>query len=239
METSRRDFLDTLMLSTLSGSVALGALPSVLGAGEPNVALPAIADPLGTDVAAQQQAWDTGWGSRMTGRLKAVFDVPELENGLPVWRASIWTAQYEAVLQVPAAQMSTALVLRHNAIPMALKQEYWDRYALGRNFSALNPVTRQPSSRNIAMLGVSDGLTEQQAGFALDKFIGRGGITLACDLALRVLIVPIIAATDRVSTDVAYATARAGLIPGVILQPSGMFAVIRAQEAGAFYFRAG
>lgn len=238
MEQSRREFVDRLMLSTVSGAVALGALPSALTAAEPDALPPGLGDPLGVGQGAQA-SWDTGWGSRMTGRLKAVFDVPEIENGLPVWRASIWTAQYEAVLQVPAREMSTALVLRHNAIVLAMQQEYWDRYGLGTAFGARNPLTRQPSNRNVAMLGAADGVGAPYADFALDKFMGRGGITLACDLALRVLIAPLVQATDKVSADEAYAIARRGLIPGIILQPSGMFAVIRAQEAGAFYFRAG
>ena len=36
----------------------------------------------------------------------------------------------------------------------------------------------------------------------------------------------------------ARARAIAGIIPGVILQPSGVFAVIRAQEAGCVYIKA-
>lgn len=238
MERSRREFIDSLLLSTVAGSAMIGAFPAALTAASLPDAGPEIAAGL-PGVAPAQGGWDTGWGSRLTGRIKSVFDVAELESGVPVWRASIWTAQYEETLRVPASEMSTALVLRHNAIALAMKQEYWDRYALGRTFSAVHPLTRQPTNRNVALLGESDGVGAPFSNFTLERFLARGGVALACDLALRVLVAPVVQQVDGGTADQAYATARQGLVPGVILQPSGMFAVIRAQEAGAFYFRAG
>lgn len=233
MESSRRAFLDSLLLSTVAGTAALSGFPAALAALAPT-------SPEAAGVPdATQGGWDTGWGSRLSGRLKAVFDVPEVESGFPVWRASIWTAQYEQVLGVPAREMSTALVLRHNAIVLAMRQSYWDRYGLGAAFNVTNPLTGQPSTRNVAMLGESDGVGAPYSDFTVERFMGRGGVTLACDLALRVLVMPRIQQADGLNEEQAYATARAGLLPGIILQPSGMFAVIRAQEAGAFYFRAG
>ncbi len=228
MEPTRRDFLDSLATSAVLGGLALGGMPAALGA----MTLPA-------GPPASQDGWDTGWGSRLTGRLRSVFDVPEIESGFPVWRASIWTAQYEQVLRVPAREMSTALVLRHNAIVLAMQQSFWDRYGFGRSFGVKHPLTGEATARNVALLGEADGVGAPYDGFALDRFMARGGVALACDLALRLLVTPIVQQADGLPADGAYARAREGLVPGVILQPSGMFAVIRAQEAGAFYFRAG
>ncbi len=225
MEQNRREFLDALLVSTVAGGALLGAFPAALAAGN-----------LGVEEA--QGGWDTGWGSRLTGRLKTVFDVPEIEGGIPVWRASIWAAQYEAVLRIPARELSTALVLRHNAIALAMRHEFWAKYGIGPAFDAKHPLTGASSDRNVAMLGASDGVGEPYSNFTLDKFLERGGVALACDLALRVLVTPIVERVEGVPTERAYAMAREGLVPGVILQPSGMFAVMRAQEAGAFYFQA-
>lgn len=238
METTRREFLDSLVMSTLAGTAVLGGVPTMLSGMERAPGdRRAGAAPL--DGAAPQEGWDTEWGKRLTGRLKAVFDVPEIESGFPVWRASIWTAQYEQVLRVPARETSTALVLRHNAIVLAMQQGYWAKYGFGAASKATHPLTGEPSSRNVALLDASDGVGAPYSEFALDKFLSRGGVALACDLALRFIVVPIIQKAEGVSDERAYALARQGLVPGVILQPSGMFAVIRAQEAGAFYFRAG
>jgi intracellular sulfur oxidation DsrE/DsrF family protein len=43
---------------------------------------------------------------------------------------------------------------------------------------------------------------------------------------------------DKVSKEEAEKRARAQLLPGVILQPSGVFAVLRAQQAGCDYIKA-
>ncbi len=43
---------------------------------------------------------------------------------------------------------------------------------------------------------------------------------------------------DRVSADEARRRTTAALVPRVIVRPSGVFAVVRAQEAGCMYVRA-
>jgi hypothetical protein len=50
--------------------------------------------------------------------------------------------------------------------------------------------------------------------------------------------IDLIKATDTVSEEVARKQAIGYLVPGVILQPSGVFAAVRAQEAGAAYVKA-
>ena len=62
-------------------------------------------------------------------------------------------------------------------------------------------------------------------------------MTLACDLALQDMV-GIIQSTDKVTEAVAKEQAKNWLVPGVILQPSGVFAVLRAQQAQALYIRA-
>lgn len=50
--------------------------------------------------------------------------------------------------------------------------------------------------------------------------------------------IDMIAQHDKVSADEARKRAIAYLVPGVILQPSGVFAVTTAREAGAAYVKA-
>jgi hypothetical protein len=221
MVTTRRKFLDSLAV----GATALAAAPAAF-------AMPA---DLRLDVV--QGAWDTRWPDRLTGKVRTVFDVPEIESGYGVWRASIWARQYEAVLGIPARDLSTALVLRHNAIVLAMQQAFWDKYGIGKSRSVTHPVSGEPTDRNPALLGARDGLPEQMRPFALDAFIARGGIALACDLALQDMVA-IIQQADKVTEAVAQEQAKKWLVPGVILQPSGVFAVLRAQQAQALYIRA-
>ena len=49
-------------------------------------------------------------------------------------------------------------------------------------------------------------------------------------------MIEVIPKKDGVAADVARKTAFGYLVPGVILQPSGVFAALRAQDAGCRYF---
>ncbi len=223
--TTRRDFLDTLAV----GSLALGAFPLGLAA-QPT-----------TLTAGRSRAhtadWDVNWHTRLNTRYRAIFDVPEVESGYGVWRSSLWVRQYQAVLGVEPRETSTALVLRHNAIILAMQQGFWDRYDIGMGHKVTHPLTMEPTKRNPALLDAGDGLPDPYATFALPAFLQRGGIVLACDLALQDLVA-VVKRAEGLSDAAATERTRAWLVPGVILQPSGVFAVLRAQEAGARYIRA-
>lgn len=224
MSTTRRAFLDRLAASgiVLSGlPLALGAIPDTLGAAE---------------VGAPQGEWDTRWPAKMTGKVRAVYDVPEVDSGYGIWRSSVWAAQYAETMGTSAQETSTAIVLRHNGIVLAMQQAFWDKYDIGKAHSVTHPITAAPTNRNPGLMGESDGVPEPFASFAIPKFIGRGGIVLACNLALQMDVASMIEKADSVTAAEATRRARALLIPGVILQPSGVYAAILAQQAaGAHY----
>jgi hypothetical protein len=227
MNTNRREFLDRLAV----GTAAIGGLTMGLAA------LPTRLEAAGIALNTQT-GWNTTWPEQLTGRIRTVFDVPEIESGYGVWRASIWAFQYEATLGVPARECATALVLRHNAIVLAMKQEYWDAYGVGKDGSIPHPVTQEPTTRNPALLGEADGLGKPYSEFNLERFQQRGGVVLACDLALQDVIATI-AKQDGLAPEAARAKALSLMAPGVILQPSGVFAVLLAQQAKqAIYIRA-
>ena len=159
MSTNRRQFLDSLAI----GATAVATMPAAL------VAMPAEFRP--SPAGDAQGAWDTRWADRLTGKVRTVFDVPEVESGYGVWRATIWQNQYEQVLGVPKRDLSTALVLRHNAIILAMQQGFWDKYGIGKAKHVTHPVTGEATDRNPALLGARDGLPEPMAANALDRFI--------------------------------------------------------------------
>ena len=224
MSTTRREFVSRMAATAVVGSLplsldarSLGAMPSVSRAPE---------------------KWDVSWTGRLTGKYKAVFDVPEIDNGYGVWRASIWGKQYMETLGVPAKELSPVLVLRHTAIFLATQQSFWDKYGVGAEQKAMHPLTREMTDRNPALLSAErQELPPELDGVALDQFIKRGGIALACNLALDDVI-ETIKKKDNVSQDEARKQAIAALVPGVILQPSGVFAALHAQDAGCKYLRA-
>jgi hypothetical protein len=215
MTASRREFI-----STAAGSFFLGGL----------------AEPQGP--AAKQ--WDLSWVKKVTGKHKVVLDVPEVDSAYGVWRASFWARQYNEVLGVPPRDSSSVLVMRHNGIVLAMNQNFWDQYGIGKAKGVTHPVTEKPITRNPALLSSKrpeDELPPMFDDFALDRFIARGGIALGCSLALD-FCSQMIAQKDGIPVDAARKKAESFVLPGVTIQPSGIFAVIRAQEAGCAYVRA-
>jgi hypothetical protein len=215
MPHTRREFLDRLAL----GAASLGSLPFALEAAH---------------AAAPDPKWDLSWVQRVTGKHRVVLDVPEIDSGYGVWRASIWANQYQQVLGAKPSELSTVLVLRHTGIMLAMREAFWQQYGVGKAKNAMHPVSTSPTDHNPALL--SD-VPAPFDSFALDKLIARGAIVLGCNLAFDEPI-GMIKAKEGVSDEVARARAIEMLVPGVILQPSGIFAVIRAEEAGCNYVRA-
>ncbi len=224
MSTTRRDFLERVAGSAL----LLGTMPDALRAAT-------MASP---EMTSRADTWDLTWVSKLTGKYKVVLDVPEVDSGYGVWRASIWAKQYADVMQAKPADLSTVLVLRHHGIALAMTQAYWDKYGLAKKHNPMHPVTEMPTDRNPALL--SSARKEQPTmfdDFALDRYIARGGIALGCDLAFADCVTRV-AEHDKLSEDAARAKAKTMLVKGVVLQPSGVFAAIRAQHAGCAYIRA-
>lgn len=180
--------------------------------------------------------FDLTWPTKLTGKHKAIFDVPEVDSAFGLWRASVWKGQYQEFMGVAAKDLSPVVVLRANGIALAMKQSFWDSYGIGKLRGAKHPLTEQPTDKNPALLAKPD-VPDAVAGFALDKYIAAGGIALACNLALQEMA-EVVKKKDKISDEAAYKKALAALNPGVILQPSGVFAVLRAQEAGCLYIRA-
>jgi hypothetical protein len=227
MDTTRRDFLGRVAVN----AAILGAMPLSL---ESSTAFAATVPSSTT----QGEKWDVSWPARLTGKHKAIFDVPEVDSGYGVWRATIWGKQYQDVLGVAPKDMSAVVVLRHNGIVLAMQQAFWDKYGVGKAKSAMHPISAEPTDRNPAMLSSSrNEVPADYDAMALDKFIARGGIALGCNLAFADCV-QLIKSKENVSDADARKQALAFLVPGVILQPSGVFAAIRAQEAGAVYLRA-
>lgn len=219
----RRAFLERMAATAM-----LAALPFSIDGSREFAALPA---------APADEKWDLSWVNRVTGRYRGVFDVPAIDSGYGVWRAGVWRAQYVDVLKVRPADCSPVAVLRAGGIPLAMQQGFWDEYGVGAANSVKHPVTEQPTDRNPALLSSSrNEVPAMFDAFALDRFIAGGGIALACNLAFADMV-GLVSKKHGGSEADARAKAVAMLVPGVILQPSGVFAVMRAQDAGCKYMR--
>lgn len=224
MEATRREFLGRVT----AGAAAYGTLPLAL-------ALSACAAEGGNQAAGE---YDLSWPGKLTGKHKAVFDMAEIESGYGLWRGNAWAGQVQQYMSAAPADVSLAIILRHNAIALAMDEAFWDKYGLGKMKSVMHPMTGQPTDKNPVLLGADGGVPAPFDEAALPKQQGRGVVFLACDLAFNLDIVPIVVAADKVSQEAARTTAVSHVLPGVLLQPSGVFAATRAQEAGCTYVKA-
>ncbi len=227
MTTARRDFLQQLTL----GGVSAALLPMTAHAAWAERAVAASAG------AESAQQYDLTWTRRLTGKYKAVYDSPDIAGGLGVLRAGIVSAQYMLAFNVPASALSPVIVLRHDGIVLAMQQDFWDRYKIGEKHQVMHPWTGAPLTRSPALLGAGDGLPAGLEAHALDKQLARGVIVLACALAFQD-IVDTIATADALAKDAAATKARSMMLPGIIMQPSGVFATSVAQDHGCVYVRA-
>ncbi len=222
MPSSRRDFLT----KAATGGLMFGAIP----------AFDRLAEfaPLGnpeTPGSARADSWDLGWVKKLTAKHKAVMDVAEVDSGNGVWRAGMWAAHYADASGEKPAEFNTVLVLRHHGITLAMKQSFWDKYAIGKSMGATHPLTQKPTDRNPALLSSKrKEQPEQFDGLALDQYLAHGGIALACNVAFG-FCVKMVAEHDKVSEEAAKKSAMAALLPGVIMQPSGVSADSRIKNA--------
>ena len=70
------------------------------------------------------------------------------------------------------------------------------------------------------------------------KKVLAAGTVLACNLAFSLDVVPRVQEMMKLDEAKAREMALQHIVPGIILQPSGVFATLRAQEAGCQYLMA-
>lgn len=173
------------------------------------------------------------WVKRIHGTHKQVVDITMPNSGFAPVFALNFIDGYKAQ-GVPESQLTSVLSFRHFALPLVLNDSIWAKYKFAGMIGAMDAKTNAPATRNIyrdAIL-LHPGLTYEQilAGKATKATI----IMTACNVALHALS-SMTAANAGVSPEAAAEEWKAALLPGVVLVPSGVYAISRAQEAGCTY----
>jgi Na+-transporting NADH:ubiquinone oxidoreductase subunit NqrB len=240
MPSARRTFLQQASVGaaaflTLPAAVSAQSIDTPANVGASEMSRTSFAAAV-TDWETQQaESWDTSWTKRVTGKHKAMFDVPEIEGGVGVSRAAFWGRQYMDVLKVTPADLSTVIVIRHAAIFLLMNQEYWTTYEVGKarklknergKVQLFNPVLAAPGDARAA-----------NNTMLLDRQLANGAIVLGCNLAFR-SVVSLIEKKDKIPNAAAREKAKGMIVPGAIMQPSGIFANVMAEEAGCVFVQA-
>jgi intracellular sulfur oxidation DsrE/DsrF family protein len=219
LTSNRRGFLGAA--AAVSGTLVAG-----LGAG----AKAAAPHTPGAAPAAATSKWDMSWVNRLAAaKHRMVFDAGDVEDGTVLFNAWTWLRDYNDVYQADS-DMAAVMVIRHSAMPIILGDDIWSRLQLGMETKMKDRATNADLLRNPFIN------KKPEEGAAVDALIKRGVIVLGCNMALGNYVMKL-AATEKIASDEARAQIMASLVPGVILMPSGIFAVARAQEAGCHYMR--
>jgi hypothetical protein len=216
----RRGFLGTLA----AGAAALGL--SHLPTGSTLLANPP--GPKETDFEAALK--------KMKGRKhRQVFDSPMPNEGMPViWAWAFLHTQNN--MGLTDQEVGAAVVFRHDSIPFAMEDRLWEKYKLGEMFKINDKLTKAPATRNV-VTHIKEG-DLPLPDMALELTQKRGVVFGVCDLALTVYSKMI---GEQMKMDGAEVKKDwvAGLLPGIVILPSGVWAVNRAQEMGLTYCYAG
>lgn len=233
---SRREFLGQIAASAavlavaactppvVTGSGSAGGATAVTPAGEPLASRPPIAK------------WDDSWADQLkTVPHKAVFDAPDIANGMVVTNALVYMMSYQGVNGATDDQMRTVLVARHMGVPLAFNDALWARYQLGKRFNVKDPVTGTWAVRN-PWARVDPADKSAMPGGSFTDLAKRGAILLACNFAAN-FFGGQLAKDSGESAEAVQGMIRANLVPGFQLAMSGIYATTRAQEAGCTFIR--
>ena len=186
----------------------------------------------------QQSEWDMSWIDRITAaKYRVVFNANAIDDGEAMYAAAIVLNQFHEVYGTDDRQTCPAIVFRSAGTPMAFNDSIWERYGLGDRTKVTDPVTKAPAKRNIFLKAI-EGANAQAAAATIAALQQRGLVCLVCNRAMHGFSHEL--ATDsHQSADSVYAEIRANLIPGAYVVPSGIFGLVRAQNAGCAYMAVG
>lgn len=171
------------------------------------------------------------WLDGLKGKHRQVVDAYSPNEGFPLGFAHNFLAT-----QAPGQTAGAVVVLRHFAMPIAVNHDIWARYKVGETFKVTDPATKAIAVRNPYYQPPSGALLSDD--MSVDRLQQRGVIIGACNVALTV-ISGMLAGNAGVSKEAAAAEWKAGLIPGVVILPSGVWGVNNAQEKGCTYCAGG
>ena len=215
----------------------LGAATAMLAGGAATTSLAAqLAEP-GADVEAdrrQGSPWDTSWIDRLANvPYRVVIDANAINDGYAIDLAAGFLDQFHEAHGTTDAQTRAVIVMRQLGTPMALGDGLWDKYGIGEELKLNDPATKQLARRNL-FYKARPGSWQGSHSNSLQALTARGTILLLCNIAMHNWSSRHAEAAKR-SLDDVVAEVRAGLVPGTIVVPSGVYALIRAQNAGCAY----
>ena len=174
--------------------------------------------------------FDMKWLEQMKGKHKQLYDLGAwslAEDGRPLRFCKNFLDTFRDVYKLESPDINTAVGVSGPAFPLNASDRLWEKYKLGERSKIIDPMTKQPSVRNIFYDGSDISVKATQA---------RGTIFWQCNVALGNVAQQLADAFHMPFAEVR-ADLIAGLNPGVRLMPSHVMALALAQEKGFSYMK--
>jgi hypothetical protein len=188
-------------------------------------------DAAGQNASPSAGPFDMVWLEQMKGKHKQVYDLGSFDLGAdnrPLRFCKNFLDTFRDVYKLEHPGINTAAGISGPAIAMNMSDRIWEKYKLGERSKIIDPMTKQPSVRNIFLDDVSD--------ISIKAMQARGTIFWQCNVALG-NVAQQLATQFKMPVAEVRADLIAGLNPGVKLMPSHVMALALAQERGFTYMR--
>ncbi len=163
---------------------------------------------------------------------KVAFDSNVIDDGIALDHASGILDQFHEVYGTPDSQVGVVVVLRQLGTRLGLNDAMWERYPIDTHADS----TKAPLRHNPYWAIRPDRSLEENSD-RLERLTQRGVIVLVCAVATGNVARAVARETQK-NPDEVFAEFKRNLIPGATLVPSGVFAMVRAQNAGCAFMRA-
>ena len=176
------------------------------------------------------------WLSKLNGQHKMVFDVTQPHGIFPFAWPKVFMLTNQAT-GTPENGSNPVVVLRHNGVPYAMEDRLWAKYKFGEAFGIDDHRTGKPALRNPFWQPKAGEFTVPGIGavsIGINELQDSGVIFCVCDMALTVNSYGIAGKMNLDGAEVKKDFV-SGILPGVNLVPSGLWAIGRAQERGCGY----
>jgi intracellular sulfur oxidation DsrE/DsrF family protein len=175
--------------------------------------------------------WDTSWLERLAGaRYRVVFNANVIDDGGVFSYVSTFLDHFHDVHNTTDAETVPVVVFRRLGTSMAANDHLWDRYEVGADSKIDDPDTKSPARRNVFWRAGRSGGNSA----TIETLHKRGMVSLVCNVSLGNMGRRWAERTQQ-DIDQVQAEVRANLVPGAIVVPSGIYALIRAQNAGCAF----
>ncbi len=180
------------------------------------------------------------WFKKVTGKHKIIFDTTRPNGIFPfAWPRVFLLTNLKT--GTAFKDSSVVVVLRHQSIGYAFENRLWEKYKMGELFKAEDPKTKTDALRNPFWMPAKGDFAIPGIGpvdIGINELQKDGVLFCVCDMAITVFSTVVAQKLNKPAEEIKKDWL-AGLLPGIQVVPSGVWAVGRAQEHGCTYCFAG